>query len=946
MNLKDDSDGRLAVDELIERASSRLKSKDLDGALADARRAVDLDPENGRAQAVLGFCLTRADLLPEAADALKAAARLEERDPIVRFNAALAVRQTEGATAALRLLEDATQRGVSDPRLLCLKGWLHIELDQAEEALECFDRALAGDDGDELTLQGRAWALQRLGETTEAHELLSDCPRARQGDAEGLILQGWLLADQGKYRDALRRFKRALDKDKDSARAWHGKVSCLRLLAKFERADAALQSALRRLPQEVALLNEQGWLRLDQGRPNDALDVFSSVLQVDDDNEYALMGMARSLRLLERHPEARAALERVPDYARDSLRYQSERALVALARYDGGGVARSVLREAVSAFEAWLDLDPTDPIARAGLGMAKWRQRRHREAVECLKQALACAADHPRESEIRVLLGDLHRELGEPQEARAEYRRALADDPSACDAFYRLGELLEEQGELASALDHFARAGARGDAYALRWLGSFYEREGSYDVAREHWRDLRQTLEARRGELDAEDHYVLGCVILHVDADLQEAERVLRNGLAVAERTGADNAELWAALTCLHLSGSDAQLPHQRLTHGKKADEAYCQARDAFAARGRDLQNLVRLVQLHLAKEMHDEARACLNEALKLDSENGEVHAALGVLQGRTGRHDKAVESLKEAVRRDERDLTLRSRLASALFLADRIEAAEREHRRVLAAAPEHIDSLIGLGEMYLKLGNERDDPDFFEQAVDRFGAASDLAKNGHGSRRVANSERADLLYACGYARVRLYESSSLGAHEEQLHKAEKDFQRSAALDPGQHMAARARDKIRKRLRRGSPDRFTERVAPFIIAFLALMVFGLTQASLIADAPMSELPSGMYATLTFGALLFVVSGFTLPRLLKLRVAGMELQNSAVERAPDPSPLRIHVQQLRAVGPHTAMTLLAHRGALKRVEPRLGSTYLERTGEPAGPYASWSLPSDP
>ena len=45
-----------------------------------------------------------------------------------------------------------------------------------------------------------------------------------------------------------------------------------------------------------------------------------------------------------------------------------------------------------------------------------------------------------------------------------------------------------------------------------------------------------------------------------------------------------------------------------------------------------------------------------------------------------------------------------------------------------------------------------------------------------------------------------------------------------------------------------------------------------------------ELAGGYYALLTFGSLLFMVVGLYLPQILKLRVAGIELEKSSVDQA--------------------------------------------------------------
>jgi hypothetical protein len=135
-------------------------------------------------------------------------------------------------------------------------------------------------------------------------------------------------------------------------------------------------------------------------------------------------------------------------------------------------------------------------------------------------------------------------------------------------------------------------------------------------------------------------------------------------------------------------------------------------------------------------------------------------------------------------------------------------------------------------------------------------------------------------------------------------------------------MARRAGEKVRRRLKWHASQAFAERMGPALVAGLALVVFALTQASVLAQEPLSKVDGSMYALLSFGALLFVVAGLCLPRLLRLKIAGMELEQSALERAPLPRRVGVHVQALRPPTPHRAVTILNHREALKRVEPAL------------------------
>jgi hypothetical protein len=47
--------------------------------------------------------------------------------------------------------------------------------------------------------------------------------------------------------------------------------------------------------------------------------------------------------------------------------------------------------------------------------------------------------------------------------------------------------------------------------------------------------------------------------------------------------------------------------------------------------------------------------------------------------------------------------------------------------------------------------------------------------------------------------------------------------------------------------------------------------------------PGKQIDTGYYVLLTFGSLMFILAGLTLAQLLKLKVAGIELEKSAVDQ---------------------------------------------------------------
>ncbi len=84
---------------------------------------------------------------------------------------------------------------------------------------------------------------------------------------------------------------------------------------------------------------------------------------------------------------------------------------------------------------------------------------------------------------------------------------------------------------------------------------------------------------------------------------------------------------------------------------------------------------------------------------------------------------------------------------------------------------------------------------------------------------------------------------------------------------------------IDERLSQTAVHRLGERAGPTLSLVLSLTVFGLAQYRFLT----AGWDGATYLALTFGSLAFVVISFYLPELLKLKVAGIELEKSAVDQ---------------------------------------------------------------
>jgi tetratricopeptide (TPR) repeat protein len=272
---------------------------------------------------------------------------------------------------------------------------------------------------------------------------------------------------------------------------------------------------------------------------------------------------------------------------------------------------------------------------------------------------------------------------------------------------------------------------------------------------------------------------------------------------------------------------------------------------------------------------------------------------------------------------RDDGDLETRVNLADAYRLSSAEETAEAQYRAVLRRAPGNVEAHIGLGELRLAIADRERDADAYEEAQRRFTRALALGRCDAGSKpllrcdpppqgpvmrprsqrektdppvetcRSANrAQVADIYYLRGYALVRRYEVLGLMANRSMLSEALGDFRTCKRLNPSHSKAGRAIAKLEQSTARMSVQSVEEKLAPALVAGLSILVFALIQLSFYIAWPVERVQIAAYTAVTFTTLMFLIAGLVLPRLLRLKVGGLELEKTSATQVAAPTSLGI------------------------------------------------------
>jgi serine/threonine-protein kinase len=340
-----------------------------------------------------------------------------------------------------------------------------------------------------------------------------------------------------------------------------------------------------------------------------------------------------------------------------------------LARYE----RVESLETAIGLFQQALQRDPGYALAYAGLGEAYWRQYdlvKRPQAIELAQKACRRAIElNELLAPVHVTLGLVHGGTGRPDDAIADFERALALDPANPDALMGLGLAYEAKNRLGDAEALYRKAIALRPTFWSGYsrLGVFYYARGRYPEAEAAF---KRVIELTPDNVRGYDN--LGG-LYHLMGRDDEAEATLRKSIAIkpsavalsnlgtiqfyrgryadAARTFERAAALGTAgyKVLYNLANAYRWAPGERA----KAAEAYRGAADA-AERERqvnpkDAQLVADLADCRANLGQADEATSLVREALALAPDDVNVMYQAGSVYEVLGDRSKALEWIGQA---------------------------------------------------------------------------------------------------------------------------------------------------------------------------------------------------------------------------------------------------------------------------------------------------------
>jgi len=375
-----------------------------------------------------------------------------------------------------------------------------------------------------------------------------------------------------------------------------------------------------------------------------------------------------------------------------------------------------------------LQSNPDDVDALTSLGQLSLKQGDTTAALGYLQRAATLKPDR---LALRCKVAQVLSDMNRLDEAGAEYLSILQADPNNVTALAGLGQLSQQRGDVAAALEYLQRATSLEPsrvglvwkvAQLLRGLNRVEEARAAYlSILKSDPNNVTALaglghLSRQAGDAPAAlDYLQRASNLAPANLGLQCEAALLLRGLnrvdearAVYQSVLKADANNVAALTGL------GQLSRQAADAPAALEYLQCAVRLAPANLGLQCES----AQLLRGLDRVEEARAVYLAVLKADANNVAALTGLGQLSRQAGDAPAALEYLQRAASLAPTSLGLRSESAQLLRALNRFDEAQATYQTVLQSNPTNIGALTEMGLIARQQGDHAAALEFLEKAL------------------------------------------------------------------------------------------------------------------------------------------------------------------------------------------------------------------------------------
>ncbi len=400
---------------LLIHAGLALTKHDAAAAVVDLRNVLRDQPDNHQALKLLAQAHMLNNELGLAEETLKKAAALLPKDTSVKLGLAELLMRQGKLDDARTLVAEALAADATQP-----------------QALEAMFK---------LQMARKEWPAAQATVAT----LLKAHPQLPQGDYYG----GMVLEAQGKKAAAIAAYRKALDKAPEAIEPLAAIVKTHLSQRQTKEALAALESALKRTPNNFVAQNLRGEVLLLEGNAAEAEKAFVTAIEINPKfpATYRNLGSARLARndAAGAHKAYEDGLKQLPD--NEMLIYS----MAALDEREGQ------FDRAIGRYEEFMKRKPDSVMAKNNLAMLLVTHRSDQESLNKARDLVLTLANSDEPAYLDTV-GWVHYRRGEVEQALATLERALKKAPSSALIHYHIGMAYYSKGNKANALQHLEEA--------------------------------------------------------------------------------------------------------------------------------------------------------------------------------------------------------------------------------------------------------------------------------------------------------------------------------------------------------------------------------------------------------------------------------------------------------------------------------------------------------
>ena len=398
-----------------------------------------------------------------------------------------------------------------------------------EEAIICYDRALALARDDGGLWYNKGCALRKLKRNKEAIWHFDRAIKLDPEDDAAWNNKGNALGSLGRHQESITCYDRAIEIYHKDVFAWDNKGLALMLLGKHKESVVCFDEALKRNPKDATVWSHKGDALNELGRYWEAIICCNKALELCPDSCLAAEIKEEAIWLLNCRIKKSKAMRNIPQYVSDDNTYEKDKLLGRAWGYSELGMHK----EAVNECRKLVRLDPNDPSSFVELCFYCEESGDIEKAIKYYRYAIK---RFPKCFHLYLNLGYCFEKYKKRNDLAAVcYEKALELDPNDMWALNNIGVMLAKEGKWKEAILYYEKAyeaceqsgmEAGQIMHNLAWA---YYRIKSY---RKAWRMFNSLIVECPDYDNGLVHSDFGCVNYKM-GDYCEALKLVERGLAL-----------------------------------------------------------------------------------------------------------------------------------------------------------------------------------------------------------------------------------------------------------------------------------------------------------------------------------------------------------------------------------------------------------------------------